>query len=67
MHNVTNIAIAIINFVSLYSGIAMALVKHPHWYQFLRYTEMGEDGIPTTPFREMIKKMPGHIKANDRL
>ena len=37
----------------------MALVKHPHWYTFLRYSEPGKNGTPTTPFREMIKKMPG--------
>ena len=41
----------------------MALVKHPHWYKFLRYSEIGEDNVPTTPFRELIKKMPGSSKS----
>ncbi len=45
----------------------MALVKHPHWYQFLRYSEAGDDGTITTPFRELIKKMPGNTIMPDRL
>lgn len=45
----------------------MALVKHPHWYQFLRYSEPGENGAPTTPFRELIRKMPGKHTYNSHI
>ena len=37
----------------------MALIQHRHWYKFLRHTFHGDQGELTTPFRELIKKMPG--------
>ena len=42
----------------------MALIKHPNWYKFLRNTFRDDNNQHTTPFRELIKKMPGNSPAD---
>ena len=41
----------------------MALIKHPNWYKFLRNTFKCDNNQHSTPFRELIKKMPGKASA----
>ena len=46
-------------FILLNRKIAMALLKSPQWPIVLRHTFETDEGKITTPFRELVKKMPG--------
>lgn len=44
--------------------IVLALLKSPQWPVMMRCTYDTSEGQITTPFRELIKKMPGMVHKN---
>ena len=55
----TAIVLGFMSFFLHFRGIVKELIQKPEWPQLMRHIIEDDSEEGTTPFREMIKKMPG--------